>query len=174
MAIEKKKIFIVIPNLFTISNLLLGLLSLIYSADGQYKMSAIMILFSAILDGMDGKVARKLDVSSLFGKELDSLSDLVSFGVAPAMLLYQQILRADFGIWGLLVVLLFASCGALRLARFNVLNITGYFLGIPITAAGGLAALISLSAGQLSPLAIIISTLALALLMVSNLKVPKY
>lgn len=174
LALNKKKIFVIIPNLFTICNLLLGCLSLVYASEGYFKMAAIMILFSVILDGMDGKVARKLDVSSLFGKELDSLSDLVSFGVAPALLVYQQMLHKDFGIWGLLVVLLFIVCGALRLARFSVLNISEYFLGIPITAAGGLVALISLLAGQISPLATIIAMFALALLMVSNLKVPKY
>lgn len=171
---DKKKLFTIIPNLFTISNLLLGFLSLVYASEGYFKMAAIMILFSVILDGMDGKVARKLDVSTLFGKELDSLSDLVSFGVAPAMLLYQQTLHKYFGFWGLLAVLLFVTCGALRLARFSVLNISDYFLGIPITAAGGLMALISLLAGQISPLATIITTVSLALLMVSNLKVPKY
>lgn len=171
---NKNKLTVIIPNLFTVSNLLLGLVSLILTTDGQYKMAAVMVLFSVILDGMDGKVARKLRVSSLFGKELDSLADLVSFGVAPAMLVYKQILHTNYGFWGLSVTLLFATCGALRLARFNVLNISDYFVGIPITAAGGLVALASLIALQLTPLGILIITFALSLLMVSNLKVPKY
>ena len=170
----KKSFFAILPNLFTVSNLLLGLVSIIFAIDGQYKESAVMILFSVILDGMDGKVARKLDASSLFGKELDSLSDLVSFGVAPALLMYEQILQRNYGIWGLLVVLLFVTCGALRLARFNVLDISEYFLGIPITAAGGLIALVSLLAMQINSLVIILFMTFLALLMVSNLKVPKY
>lgn len=170
----KKSVFAIIPNMFTVSNLLLGLVSIIFAIDGKFKEAAVMILFSVILDSMDGKVARKLDASSLFGKELDSLSDLVSFGVAPAILMHQQVLQKEFGIWGLFAVLLFVTCGALRLARFNVLNISEYFVGIPITAAGGLIALVSLLAIQIKPLVIILFIIFLALLMVSNLKVRKY
>ena len=170
----KKSIFAIIPNMFTISNLLLGLVSIIFANDGKYKEAAVMIIFSGILDGMDGKVARKLDASSLFGKELDSLSDLVSFGVAPAILMYEQILQKDFGILGLLVVLLFVTCGALRLARFNVLDISDHFVGIPITAAGGLIAVVSLLSNQISHVVIILFMFFLAVLMVSNLKVRKY
>jgi CDP-diacylglycerol--serine O-phosphatidyltransferase len=170
----KKTVFAIIPNMITVSNLLLGLVSIIFASDGKFKEAAVMILFSVILDGMDGKVARKLDVSSLFGKELDSLSDLVSFGVAPALLMYEQILQKDFGLWGLIAVLLFVTCGALRLARFNVLNISEYFVGIPITAAGGLMALVSLLAIQINSVVIILFMIFLAFLMVSNLKVRKY
>ncbi|MBC9785984.1 CDP-diacylglycerol--serine O-phosphatidyltransferase [Heliobacterium chlorum] len=163
-----------IPNAFTLTNLLLGILSIVYTMDQNYRMSAIMILLAAILDGMDGKVARKLDVASPFGKELDSLSDLVSFGVAPAILIYAAQLNEPYGIVGLTVAIIFALCGAIRLARFNILNITTHFLGIPITVAGPLMALFSLAGDHLPDLFFPVAMLLLAGLMVSNLKVPKF
>lgn len=170
-----------IPSCFTLANLLMGVLSLMYTLEGEWRMAAIMILGSTILDGMDGKVARRLDAASPFGKELDSLSDLVSFGVAPAILVYALSLKelnfsvAGFTVpIGLLIALGFALCGAVRLARFNVLNITEYFVGVPITAAGSLMALLVLLADRLPSLVLPIAMLVLAYLMVSNIKVPKY
>ncbi|MBM7867291.1 CDP-diacylglycerol--serine O-phosphatidyltransferase [Heliobacterium gestii] len=162
-----------IPNAFTLTNLLLGILSIVYTMDQNYMMSAIMILLAAVLDGMDGRVARKLEVSSAFGKELDSLSDLVSFGVAPAILVYAAHLEEPYHYVGLAIAIVFALCGAVRLARFNVLNITTHFLGIPITVAGPLMALFSLAGARLPVLFFPIAMLLLAGLMVSNLKVPK-
>ncbi|ABZ85081.1 cdp-diacylglycerol--serine o-phosphatidyltransferase [Heliomicrobium modesticaldum Ice1] len=162
-----------IPNAFTLTNLLLGILSIIYTMDQNYSMSAIMILLAAILDGMDGRVARKLEVSSAFGKELDSLSDLVSFGVAPAILIYAAHLEVPYQYFGLAIAIIFALCGAIRLARFNILNITTHFLGIPITVAGPLMAIFSLAGNRLPTLFFPVAMLLLAGLMVSNLKVPK-
>lgn len=170
-----------IPSCFTLANLLMGVLSLMYTLEGEWRMAAIMILASTILDSMDGKVARRLDVASPFGKELDSLSDLVSFGVAPAILVYAFSLK-DFSFniagfvlpVGLLIALGFSLCGAVRLARFNILNITDYFVGVPITAAGSLIALLVLLADRLPSLVLPISMAVLAYLMVSNIKVPKY
>lgn len=115
-----------IPSIITLTNLLLGIVSLIYTMKQDFRMSAYMILLAMILDGMDGKIARRLDASSAFGKELDSLSDLVSFGVAPAILVYASNLE-NLGFMGLIIALAFALCGAIRLARFNVLNITTHF-----------------------------------------------
>lgn len=165
------KVFI--PNAFTLTNLLLGILSLVYTMDQNYRMSAIMILLSMVLDGMDGKVARKLDVASPFGKELDSLSDLVSFGVAPAILVYAAHLDAPFGPWGLVIAIAFALCGAIRLARFNILNITTHFLGVPITVAGPLMAIFTLAGDRLPALFFPITMILLSGLMVSNIKIPK-
>lgn len=162
-----------IPNIITLSNLIIGITSLWYTMQSMYKEAAIAILFAMVLDGMDGRIARHLQVSSDFGKELDSLSDLVSFGVAPALLTYASVLY-NIGYWGLMISIIFALCGAIRLARFNVLNIKDYFIGIPITFAGPMMAIFVLLSNRL-PLAFFpIAILSLACLMVSNIKVPKY
>lgn len=160
-------------NVVTLLNIIFGSLSLIYTLNHDYKIAAILILVAVVMDGLDGKVARKLDAESEMGKELDSLCDLVSFGVAPAILLYSQVLHQHFILLSMLVTLLFIVCGALRLARFNVLNISEYFVGIPITISGMLLAAVSLLAIYINPVIIIIIVFVLALLMVSNIKVPK-
>ncbi|WP_418790031.1 CDP-diacylglycerol--serine O-phosphatidyltransferase [Phosphitispora sp. TUW77] len=164
-----------IPSLFTLSNLLLGITSLIFTMENEYIISASMILLAMILDAMDGRVARRLNATSTFGKELDSLADLVSFGVAPAILVYALKLK-PFGIVGLIVCVAFALCGAIRLARFNVLNISGHFIGVPITAAGSLVALIVLVGHRvfIPPMVFPVLMIILSYLMVSKIKVPKY
>jgi len=162
-----------IPSIFTLANLLVGVISLVLTMDNNFQLAAIMILFAMVLDGLDGRLARRLDATSPFGKELDSLADLVSFGVAPAILVYALKMR-EFGIVGLLVCLAFALCGAIRLARFNVLNISSYFVGVPITAAGSLVALTVLVGNRLPSLAYPIIMVLLAYLMVSNIKIPKH
>lgn len=126
-----------IPNMLTASNLVLGFFSIISTFQGEFTHAALFIVAAMIADGMDGRVARFFQVSSEFGKELDSLCDLVSFGVAPAILAYTFLLK-DFGALGYIVAALFATCGALRLARFNVNTSTvkGYFMGLPIPAGG--------------------------------------
>ncbi|MDK2822954.1 MAG: CDP-diacylglycerol---serine O-phosphatidyltransferase [Clostridia bacterium] len=164
---------VIIPNIVTLANLLLGIVSLVYTMDGQYPIAATAILLAMILDGMDGRIARKLDVTSNFGKELDSLCDLVSFGVAPALLVYSSSLQ-NMGHIGLIIAVNFALCGAIRLARFNVLNITTHFIGIPITMAGSLMAVSILLSNKLPLVFFPILTILLSYLMVSNLKVPKY
>lgn len=163
----------VIPSLFTLANLLFGFLALALTMEGKYQLAAGLILLSTLMDGMDGKVARKLSVSSDFGYELDSLSDLVSFGVAPAILTYRSILQDQLGYWGLVLAAIFALCGAIRLARFNVLHISDYFVGVPITFAGGFMALILLFHGILPWLIYAVLIPVLAFLMVSTFKVPK-
>lgn len=163
----------IIPCAFTLANLLLGVISLIFTMDNEFQVAAIMILFGMVLDGMDGRLARRLDAASPFGKELDSLADLVSFGVAPAILVY-AIKMKDFGMPGLVICVIFALCGAIRLAKFNVLNISNYFLGIPITAAGSLVALAVLLGNRLPAMAYPVIMVLLSYLMVSNIKVPKY
>lgn len=162
-----------IPSIITLTNLLLGVVSLIYTVEREFTMAALMILLAMILDGMDGKLARRLDASSAFGKELDSLSDLVSFGVAPAILVFVSKL-STLGLIGLIIALAFALCGAIRLARFNVLDITTHFLGIPITAAGSLMALMVLLGGKIPFLSYPLIMVGLSYLMISNIKFPKY
>lgn len=165
-----------IPSIFTLANLLFGFLALIWVIEGQYTLAAAMIVLSVLMDSLDGKVARKLSVSSDFGKELDSLSDLVSFGVAPAILTYQAILypQPDYVRYtGLGIAAVFALCGAVRLARFNMLNITTYFVGVPITFAGGFMALLMFFRTMLPWYIYLGSMFILAFLMVSTFKVAK-
>ncbi len=168
-------------NMITLSSIIFGSLSLVLTYNGQYDLSATLILIAVIADGLDGRVARKLGTASEMGKELDSLCDLVSFGVAPAMLLYvMSISQTSLNLFGLAIAVFYICCGAYRLARFNVLNISDYFVGIPITLAGALAAVLALilNHSSLSPssmaLVSMIAMLVLAILKVSRFKVKKF
>lgn len=161
-----------IPNIITIINLTSGIISLILTITENYTGAAAFILLSTILDNIDGKLARKLKVVSDFGKELDSLADLVSFGVAPALLVYSVVL-ASAGWLGLIVAIAFVICGALRLARFNSTEFSGKYEGLPITAAGGLVALIVLVLGDLHVFIIMILVAVLSYSMISKIPVPK-
>lgn len=161
-------------NTITLLNIVFGSLSLIYTMHGYFTTAAIFIILAGVMDGLDGKVARKLDIMSLFGKELDSLCDLVSFGVAPAMLIYMQVLDPYAYSLGAITAVFYIVCGAFRLARFNVLNISDYFVGIPITMAGGILAIISLLAYRMPANLVLIILFLLAVMMVSNFKVPKF
>ena len=118
----------VIPNLFSLGNLLSGVFSITFAMNGYYKMASLLIFFSAFLDLFDGRLARKLKVSNQVGVELDSLADVVSFGVAPAILFYTL---ADPGFLTTLAFVLYPTMGALRLARFNANPTVGYFLRHP-------------------------------------------
>ncbi|MCM3875798.1 MAG: CDP-diacylglycerol--serine O-phosphatidyltransferase [Thermoanaerobaculia bacterium] len=135
----------VLPALFTVGNVFCGYLSMDAAVRGRFDFAAMLIFAAAILDGLDGRVARWAGATSAFGEQLDSLADVVSFGVAPAFLVYRWGL-IDFGRAGLLVSFLFVVCGACRLARFNVqLHVVDkrYFVGLPIpSAAGALCGLI--------------------------------
>jgi CDP-diacylglycerol--serine O-phosphatidyltransferase len=162
-----------IPNILTTINLVAGVMSLVLVLAESYNWAAAMVLFATIMDSMDGRVARHLQVSSHFGKELDSLSDLVSFGVAPAILAYSVIL-VDFGLLGLAAAVIFVICGALRLARFNSQTFTGKFEGVPITVAGGLLALVLLVSKGLNGAIILAMVLILAWLMISKISIPKF
>src|SRR5215831_4578835 len=135
-----------IPNMLTVIALCAGLTGIRYGLLGKWEPAVIAIVVAGILDGLDGRIARLLNGSSKFGAELDSLSDFVSFGAAPALLLYQWTLR-DLGGIGWALSLVFAVCCALRLARFNtrIDNAdlpawTGkFFTGVPAPAGAGLA-----------------------------------
>ena len=126
----------IIPNMVTSGNLLCGMLSLILAFNGRIVPAAWMVFFAVIFDGLDGKVARILGGSTQFGLEYDSLADVVSFGVAPAMLMYAAVLKDFGGIVGAIIVSFFALCVALRLARFNVVHVPGPFQGLPSPAGG--------------------------------------
>jgi CDP-diacylglycerol--serine O-phosphatidyltransferase len=142
--------------------------------DGQYDWAAVFIVVGMLFDGFDGRLARFLKVSSEFGKQLDSLSDLVTFGVAPAMLAYVTSLHVLGLYWGIAALLPFPVIGALRLARFNVLSGGSGFIGVPITLAGGLLALSLLYSSYVSHWVVLSVVLVLSWLMISTFKYPDF
>lgn len=132
----------ILPNLFTTGGLLSGFYSIILTLSNQYEMAAAMILVAHIFDGLDGRIARLTKTTSRFGVEYDSLADLIAFGVAPGILVYEWALR-PWGTWGWLAASLYVTCGALRLARFNVqvdFVEKRSFVGLPIPAAADMVA----------------------------------
>jgi len=165
-----------LPSLFTVANLFFGFWAIIDAINGNLERAGWLIFLAGMLDGLDGRVARLAHASSNFGREYDSLADVISFGVAPAILAYQWALR-DMGRWGLAVGFLFVVAGSVRLARFNVKVEQGdprYFTGLPIPGGAGAAVMLVL----VDPLPVIdprfkivvgLYLLLIALLMVSNL-----
>ncbi|MEW9500509.1 CDP-diacylglycerol--serine O-phosphatidyltransferase [Jeotgalibacillus marinus] len=167
-----KKIKSQTANVLTLSNLALGGFAALYTTSGQLSLAALLIFIAAFMDRFDGMAARKLGIESDLGKQLDSMSDLVSFGVAPALLIYHGLLH-DFGASGMILTIFYIGCGAYRLARFNTKQNSSYFEGLPITAAGCLLTL-SFLAQSLLPITTHITIIfILSLMMVSPLKVKK-
>ena len=173
----KKGIYL-LPNLLTSASLFGGFYSIIASLDGAFDKAAIAILISAVLDGLDGRIARLTGTTSRFGVEYDSLADLIAFGLAPGILIFTWALR-PFGRYGWLAAFLYVVCGALRLARFNVQVSTiesRSFNGLPITAAASLVASTVLvffyfGYGEITKhVTILILVYLLAFFMVSNIK----
>jgi CDP-diacylglycerol---serine O-phosphatidyltransferase len=183
LRLRKRQAIYVIPNLFTTGNLFCGLYAVIASFDGHYLNAASAIVVALIFDVLDGQSARLTKTTSQFGIEYDSLADLISFGLAPAVLIYAWALHAK-GVMGLAVVFAFVGCGALRLARYNVQSITGdnrYFTGLPIPgAASVLASLVIFDhhifqLGQtVKPVMVLVVTFLLSFLMVSTIKYAKF
>ncbi len=131
------KLKVIAPTMLTVGNLLCGFLSVIHTVEGRPTYAAWWIILAWLLDGVDGQVARMVRSSTRFGAELDSLADLSSFGLAPALLLYRYWLRR-MGLLGGCVAFLFFACGAFRLARFNARHDATKkrsFSGLPIPAA---------------------------------------
>jgi CDP-diacylglycerol--serine O-phosphatidyltransferase len=157
------------PNMVTSGNLLCGMLSLILAYHGRYVPAAWMIFFAVIFDGLDGKVARSLGGGSQFGLEYDSLADLVSFGVAPGMMMYMAALDGFGSILGAIVVCFYALCVALRLARFNVVHVPGPFQGLPSPAGGLFVASFILAKLPCEPLLVALLLTFAGLLMVSSI-----
>ena len=131
-----------LPNAFTTAALFCGFFAIVNAMNHQFEIAAIVIFASLVLDGMDGRVARMTNTQSAFGEQYDSLADMVSFGVAPALVAYEWALK-DLGKWGWLAAFTYCAGAALRLARFNV-NIgvvdKKFFQGLPSPAAGALMA----------------------------------
>lgn len=131
-----------LPNLFTTAGLFAGFYSIICTLNAQYDLAAIMILAAQLCDVLDGRIARLTRTTSSFGIQYDSLADLIAFGVAPGILVYEWAL-VPWGRWGWLAASLYVTCGALRLARFNVQIASAekrYFIGLPIPAAADVIA----------------------------------
>jgi CDP-diacylglycerol--serine O-phosphatidyltransferase len=167
-----------IPNMLTIANLFLGIIAILLAFQNEQEYvnyAAIIVIIGMVFDGLDGRLARMLNAQSEFGKQLDSLSDVVTFGVAPAVIMYMAVLQ-DLQVLGIMVTAVFPICGALRLARFNAESPegVGYFVGLPITAAGGALATLALYNNMLSGIYLMIIMLALSFLMVSNVKYPNF
>lgn len=159
-----------IPNAITLSNLCLGMLAILWvSQEPKSIVPAIFILVAALLDTCDGKLARRWDAVSAIGKELDSLSDLVTFGIAPMVLLWQSTF-SEFKVIGAIFVCFYAASGAFRLARYNVTANCTSFMGMPITCAGILTTLWYMSPYKELYIATAIWTLFLAVAMVSKVK----
>jgi CDP-diacylglycerol--serine O-phosphatidyltransferase len=132
-----KKGISAIPHLFTLLNLAFGVGAIMLATSGKanHRYAALMVIGSLVADGLDGRLARMLKADGEFGRELDSLADVVAFGTAPAILLYELGLNR-LGLLGVAVTIIFTMSGALRLAKFNIIRTSGFFLGVPITAAG--------------------------------------
>jgi len=128
-----------VPNAVTVGGLFCGFLSIIYSSSERWEKAGFAVLLAILLDGLDGRVARRLNATSHFGLEFDSLSDLVSFGIAPAFLMYEWCFRHLADEFGVFICFVYVLCAASRLARFNVSseNLVG-FEGLPSPAAAGL------------------------------------
>ena len=139
----KNKIRNSLPNLLTFINLSLGIIALLFAFKDELIQASLLVMVAALTDRFDGKVARMLDSTSELGKELDSLSDLISFGVAPIIIAW-QISFLPLGILGYLLTVLFPIAGAYRLARYNVTTFNNVFCGIPITIAGAFLAIVNL------------------------------
>lgn len=165
-----------LPNSVTLINLILGFYAIILIIREQFVVAAFLIFLGMILDGVDGRLARKIAVNNPMGKELDSLADLISFGVTPALLIYQMHLT-EYGILGVVAAAIFPVCGAVRLARFNAFDSevpSNYFTGLPITAGGGILISFVLAGANAPSLAYIPLVLLVAYLMVSTIKYPNF
>jgi CDP-diacylglycerol--serine O-phosphatidyltransferase len=167
----------ILPNIFTSLNLFCGFYAIISSINGRFVPAAMAIIIAGIFDGLDGKIARATNTTSRFGIEYDSLADLISFGLAPGLMMYLWALK-PLGRVGWLAAFLFMACGALRLARFNTQVGTissDHFVGLPIPAGAGMNAVIVLfchkigMTGGVHPFILMISLYALSFLMVSSI-----
>ncbi len=131
-----------LPNAFTTAALFAGFYAIVQAMNGRFEVAAMAIFAAMVLDGMDGRVARLTNTQSAFGEQYDSLSDMCSFGVAPALVMYEWALK-DLGRWGWLAAFIYVAGAALRLARFNT-NLTvvdkRYFQGLPSPASAALVA----------------------------------
>ena len=139
--VSNTKTRVILPNILTLVGVCIGLSSIKFALDTRYELAIIAIVFAAVMDGLDGRIARLIKGTSKVGKELDSLTDVISFGVAPAFIMYFWSLNS-LGKFGWLLCLIYVVCVALRLARFNVNSSEepswrdNFFEGVPSPAGG--------------------------------------
>ncbi len=176
--IKMRRGIYILPNLFTTGNLFCGFWAIVSVFQEKFEIAAYAILLASVFDVLDGKIARLSGATSKFGVQYDSLADLVSFGIAPALLAFSWALR-PYGKFGWLAAFLFVVCGALRLARFNVMAASGetkYFKGLPIPASALMIALTILlylrliETAWVKDIVILVMIYILAFLMVSNIR----
>ena len=184
---DVRRVVVVIPSAFTLGNLFFGLWAIVAAYNGNFRWAAWFIVFAALLDMMDGRLARRTKTTSRFGEELDSLVDMVSFGVAPALIIY-FLEFANAGRFGWVLSYFYVVAAAVRLARYNVVSAgkpTAWFTGMPSPAAGMTLATFypfsqtpwyraSLAVLDLQEQGLAILALMLAVLMVSGVKYPKF
>ena len=146
--VSNKKSRVILPNILTLIGVCIGLTSIKFAFDGKFELAVIAVIIAGVIDGLDGRIARLIKGTSKVGKELDSLTDVISFGVAPAFIMYFWAL-SEIGRLGWLISLIYVICVALRLARFNVASggepswKDNFFEGIP-SPAGGILVLMPL------------------------------
>lgn len=170
-----------VPNSISSASLIFGILSIFQTIEGNFVLAPIFIVIAVILDSLDGRAARALGVGGGdFGKEMDSLCDMCSFGVAPAIMIYQYGMT-ELGVIGQIIAGLFAVGGCLRLARFNCNTgvVHGYFQGMPIPAGACFLATYVLSSWVLggfkfSPYIVAVLTLVIAVIMYSDVRFPDF
>lgn len=181
MFVENRKWAFFLPNTFTALNMACGFIAILHGFHGQYYRACMFIVLAAIFDSVDGRVARMTNTQSSFGEQFDSLSDLISFGVSPAIVYYFRFLQ-DTGRPGMIVSFFFILCGALRLARFNA-NIdrvkSDYFQGLPIPGAATAVISLIFLATMYPDIAdyrilTVIYLLFYAFLMISNIPFPSF
>ncbi|MCB1978089.1 MAG: CDP-diacylglycerol--serine O-phosphatidyltransferase [Burkholderiaceae bacterium] len=139
---KRRKGIYILPNLFTLAALFGGFYAIVMAMNGHFDLAAIGIFCAMVLDSLDGRVARMTNTQSAFGEQMDSLSDMVSFGAAPALIAYEWALKG-LGRWGWIAAFVYCACAALRLARFNVNTSVvdkRFFQGLPSPAAAALVA----------------------------------
>jgi len=171
----------VLPNLFTAGSIFLGILSIINASKGNFEKAAWLIVISSIFDALDGRVARLTHTTSKFGEEFDSLADVIAFGVAPSFLLY-FVYANVFGKFGVLIVALYVIFGAVRLARFNVINVNtepNVFIGLPIPASamfvvGWILVFEEYHILKTYSVLLLLATLLAGVMMVSNVRYPSF
>lgn len=168
-----------LPSAFTVSNIFAGFFAVISTLQGNHAHAAIAIGIAVVLDGLDGRIARLTGATSDFGLQLDSLADVISFGIAPAVLVYSWGLQ-DLGNFARLAAFVFLICGAMRLARYNVqVQDLKHFAGLPIPAgAGMIAATVHLFKDPVDStffkFALVAMTYMIALLMISTIRFPSF
>jgi CDP-diacylglycerol--serine O-phosphatidyltransferase len=167
---------LVVPNLVTGANIAIGFCAILAAAHGGYDLAVRLLVAAVFCDMFDGQLARRLRATSRFGQELDSLSDVLSFGAAPAFLVYMALLR-DLGPWGVAIAVLYLMAGALRLARFNVTSDVHSkerkTLGVPIPIGAGYLMAVALMRDRLEPAVGAAVVVVMALLMVSRVRLPQ-